>query len=118
MTSTDFPRAYRLLTPKDYQPVFKQPDVKISTQHFLLLAKKNHLPHPRLGLAITKKKAQLAVVRNHIKRHIRNSFRTHKTQLNNYDIIFLLRKNINKENLATIPAEIQQCIEQLLAKQV
>lgn len=117
MNSTGFPRAYRLLTPSDYQPIFKQPDLRITSKHFLLLAKKNTLPHPRLGLAITKKKAPLAVVRNHIKRHIRNAFRTHSTALNNYDIIFLLRKNINKQNLATIPAETQQCIEQLLAKQ-
>lgn len=117
MTSADFPRAYRLLTPKDYQPVFKQPDLRISTQHFLLLAKKNNLAHPRLGLAITKKRAPLAVTRNHVKRHLRNTFRTHKNQIQNYDIVFLLRKNINKQNLATIPAETQQCIEQLLAKQ-
>jgi len=117
MNSADFPRAYRLLTPHDYQPVFKQPDIRLSTTHLLVLAKKNNLHHPRLGLAITKKRAPLAVTRNNIKRHIRNSFRLHKKELHHYDIVFLLRKNINKQNLATIPSETQQCIEQLLAKQ-
>lgn len=117
MNSADFPKNARLLTPQDYQPVFKHPNLRISTPHFLLLAKKNNVENSRLGLAISKKKAPLATVRNQIKRQAREAFRQHKHEIKNYDIIFLLRKNINKQNLATITIETQECIEQLLAKQ-
>ncbi len=117
MNSADFPRSHRLLTPKDYQRVFQHTHIRITTPHLLLIASQNHLTHPRLGLAITKKRAPLAVVRNQIKRHLRNAFRTQKHQLKNYDMVFLLRKNISKQNLATMHREANHCIHLFLAKQ-
>src|SRR5699024_12683303 len=56
-----------------YNAVFQHPDLRLTSKHLLLLAKKNNLTYPRLGLAISKKRASLAISRNHIKRQARRS---------------------------------------------
>src|SRR5699024_5230622 len=67
MSTTGFSRKLRLLDQESYSLVFKQPDLRLNSTHLLLLAKKNGLTHPRLGLAISKKRAPLATSRNVIK---------------------------------------------------
>lgn len=52
-----FPRELRLLTPDTFQKVFAQP-VRASSPHLTLLAIRNDLTHPRLGLAIPKKSTE------------------------------------------------------------
>ena len=54
MVKQTFPRELRLLTPENFQKVFAQP-VRASSPHITLLAIRNELTHPRLGLAIPKK---------------------------------------------------------------
>ena len=90
-----FPRELRLLTPKQFSPVFNRP-IKAVSDHFTLLAKPNLLDHPRLGLTIAKKKEKTAVGRNRIKRTIRESFRINQEQLPELDIVILARDNIGK----------------------
>jgi ribonuclease P protein component len=57
-----------------------------------LLAIKNELDHPRLGLAIAKKNVKKAVDRNVIKRAVRENFRKQQQNLGNIDIVVLARK--------------------------
>jgi len=117
MSTTGFSRKLRLLDQESYSLVFKQPDLRLNSTHLLLLAKKNGLTHPRLGLAISKKRAPLATSRNVIKRQAREVFRTHQHEIPCYDMIFLLRKNISKTNSKKIRSEYLSIFEQLLAKQ-
>ena len=56
-----------------------------------LLALENSLNYPRLGLAIGRKIVRRAVMRNRIKRQLRESFRLHRAAIGNLDIIILLR---------------------------
>lgn len=117
MTTTGFSRKLRLLDQKSYNPVFANPDLRLATKHLLLLAKKNNLSHPRLGLAISKKRAPLATNRNLIKRHARETFRVHQHSIGGYDFIFLLRRNIHKITSKQIREEYLSIYQQFLAKQ-
>jgi ribonuclease P protein component len=80
----------RLKKPAEYKKVFAKP-VKSSDQYFTLLAIKNDLGRPRLGLAIAKKNIKKAVHRNVIKRTVRENFRIQQ-QLGNIDIVVLARR--------------------------
>jgi ribonuclease P protein component len=86
-----YSRQLRLIKPAEYKNVFAKP-LKSSDLYFTLLAKKNDLNHPRLGLAVAKKYIKKAVNRNVIKRTVRENFRLQQQQLGNMDIIVLARK--------------------------
>jgi ribonuclease P protein component len=89
--SLSFPSALRLNKPDDYKKVFAKP-VKSGDQYFTLLAIRNDLDHPRLGLAIAKKQIKKAVHRNVIKRAVRENFRIRQHSLGNMDIVVLARR--------------------------
>jgi len=88
-----FQREVRLLNAKDYSRVFDKA-TKVNNKAFTLLAKKNSLPHPRLGLVIAKKNLKFAHQRNLLKRLLRESFRLQQSQLDHYDFVILTRRDI------------------------
>lgn len=90
--SLSFPSELRLTKPDDYKKVFAKP-VKSGDQYFTLLAIRNDLDHPRLGLAIAKKQIKKAVWRNAIKRAVRENFRMRQHSLGSMDIVVLARKD-------------------------
>ncbi|WP_031434364.1 ribonuclease P protein component [Methylomarinum vadi] len=87
-----FPVQLRLRTPADYKKVFANP-ARSTDKFFTLLAIRNDLDHPRLGLAIAKKNIKKAVTRNLIKRTARESFRLRQQKLINIDIVVLARRD-------------------------
>jgi ribonuclease P protein component len=89
-----FPKQYRLLKSIDYNFVFSKP-YKLVDSCFLILARKNKCDYPRLGLVIAKKNVKLAVVRNRIKRIIRESFRYNLNALHGLDVIVIARKKMS-----------------------
>ena len=82
-----------MLTPADFQPVFKQAVPAVSP-HLTLLARKNSLNHPRLGMAIPKKHIKHAVGRNRIRRVVREQFRHQQHQLPAIDIVVIAKAGI------------------------
>jgi ribonuclease P protein component len=88
-----FSRELRLLTPEDFQPVFKNAIPAVSP-HLTLLARKNNLDHPRIGMAIPKKHIKLAVGRNRIRRLVREQFRHKQNQLPAIDIVVIAKAGI------------------------
>jgi ribonuclease P protein component len=90
-----FGKSMRLLSSNDFQNVFNDAPLRTSHQHFLLLARRNQLNVPRLGLVIAKKHIRLAVDRNRMKRLIRETFRVKQQQLIGIDVIVLARKGMN-----------------------
>ncbi|MEM9384083.1 MAG: ribonuclease P protein component [Pseudomonadota bacterium] len=69
-----FPREHRLTAKRAFDRVFKQ-GVRSRDAHFTVLACPNDAPGARLGLAVSRKTARRATVRNRIKRQVRESFR-------------------------------------------
>lgn len=64
----------KLLKAAEFDRVFDK-SVRSSDRYFTVLARPNEHEHARLGLAISKRKARLAVTRNRLKRLIRENFR-------------------------------------------
>ncbi len=98
------PKQARLLNKTDYNAVFNK-SVKVSDANFLVLIHKTKKPYSRLGLVISKKVDKRAVVRNRIKRIIRESFRNHEFSVN-CDFVLLARpvasKKTNKDLFSSI----------------
>ena len=74
MQRARLPKHAKLLNAKDFNRVFDK-SVRSRDQYFTVLAKPNDLERPRLGMAISKRRAKLAVTRNRLKRLVRENFR-------------------------------------------
>jgi len=64
----------KLLKAAEFDRVFDK-SVRSSDRYFTVLARPNEQKHPRLGLAISKRRVRLAVGRNRLKRLVRENFR-------------------------------------------
>ena len=88
-----FQRFQRLLSAKEFTPVFNEPTHKLSDRSFLLLARPSCTSAPaRLGLVVAKKNLKRAVDRNRFKRLVRQRFRLMQHELNGLDIVVLARR--------------------------
>ena len=93
MNRYGFPKQARLLKSPQFNWVFNNQSVKISTRFFLLLAVQQQTPcRPRLGLVVAKKTIKRAVQRNRIKRSIRECFRVNQARLPHWDMVVLPRR--------------------------
>ncbi len=87
----------RLNQKKAFQKVFacKQ---RSGDKQFLFIVSNNDIGLPRLGLAIPKRHIRKAVLRNRIKRIIREGFRRNKHCLDGKDMVVLLHAPLQKIN--------------------
>ena len=68
----------------------------MNTQVVTIVVRPNGADHPRLGLAVPRRVARRAVVRNRLKRRIRESFRHHAEGLAGLDVVVLARTGAEK----------------------
>lgn len=101
MVKLNFSRELRLLTPEHFKYVFQQPS-RASSSEITILARQNHLQHPRLGLTVAKKHLKRAHDRNRIKRLCRESFRLAQHDLPNYDFVIVAKQGIGALNNRTL----------------
>ncbi len=97
VANQEFSRSLRLLKPAEFKQVFNDA-TRVATRYLTLLARPNHLGHPRLGLAISRKSVRNAVHRNGIKRQVRESFRLNQEMLGGIDIVVMARGGIESWN--------------------
>lgn len=84
-------KEYRIKTAKDFNAIFATKQSKANKQFVVYFLKKDNQKHFRLGLSVSKKLGN-AVVRNHIKRKIRQAFfELQDLFYNEYDIIVIAR---------------------------
>ncbi len=92
----EFSRSLRLLKASEFTRVFDKAEIKVSDRNILILARRNQLEVPRLGLIIAKKNVRTAVSRNRIKRVIRETFRQNQHNLSGVDFVVLARKGLGE----------------------
>lgn len=95
-----FKPAFRLLQPREYAEVFENRRV-LRSRHFALhyhltAALQRPVSTARLGLVIPKKNARDAVLRNAVKRQIREVFRRQRSQMCPVDLVFRLAQPIDR----------------------
>src|SRR5262249_10083526 len=110
VTSSDvaklsLPRAARLLTRSDFATLRQRSD-RLTTRSFVAEYRDSSHPTPRLGCAISRKVSKLAVVRNRIRRVIRESFRHHRRVLPNLDILLIARSSSANQTNPVLRADL------------
>jgi len=89
--SEAFKKSSRLLEKADYGLVFKN-GLRHHGKYFLVIVCVNGLETARVGVAVSCKVSPGAVVRNRIKRQIRESFRLKKNLLRGLDCVVVAKK--------------------------
>jgi len=107
VAKTCFPRRVRLLKKADFDRVFRQA-AKSGDRFFTVLYLPNELGYARLGLAVSRKSARSAVVRNRIKRMIRESFRLNQHSLTSLDIVVISRPQLAYQDTTALLAAMQK----------
>lgn len=90
---THFPKQRRLVQTRQYERVFSE-GMRSAEGGLVVLACRNTLGYPRLGLAISRRHLPRAVHRNRLKRLIRESFRLHQVKLGQLDFIVVARQGV------------------------
>ncbi|MEO7279497.1 MAG: ribonuclease P protein component [Casimicrobium sp.] len=118
-TGAAFPRAARLLQPDDFVRALK---TRAHRGRFIWVYRRTELgsvdalPRPRLGLMIGKKNARTAVLRNAVKRRIREQFRLRQTALPASQYVVRLSIAITTKDVAAVIAEWTSSLEHDIAK--
>lgn len=111
-TSYQFPVQLKLRTAISYQKAFKGP-IKLVAGNIKLFAVPNSLGYPRLGMAISRKKMNKAVMRNCTKRIIREGFRLHQHQLQAVDIVMISLRKVEMVDKRKLQAWLNTLWKQL-----
>lgn len=114
-----FPRAARLLQPDDFVRALK---TRAHRGRFIWVYRRaepgtvDAPQRPRLGLMIGKKNARTAVLRNAVKRRIREQFRVRQTALPASQYVVRLSTVITTKDVAAVIAEWTSALEHDIAK--
>lgn len=112
--SARFPAGVRVRTGRDYRDAFAD-SRRVSTRHFSLHLRLRDGGFCRLGMAVSRKVSPDAVVRNRIKRQIRESFRQRYATLPPGDCIVVARVGAGALAKAALRADLDQLWQRLLA---
>ena len=82
-------KEYRVKKSQDFDNIIRKKQ-SFANRQFVIYYQKNNLDHMRLGISVSKKLGK-AHERNKLKRYVRESFKTRKDFLKNYDIIIIVR---------------------------
>ena len=118
-TGAAFPRAARLLEQDDFVRALK---TRAHRGRFIWVYRRAEVgsdkeaPRPRLGLMIGKKNARTAVLRNAVKRRIREQFRLRQTALPTSQYVVRLSIAITTKDVGAVIAEWTSALEHDIAK--
>lgn len=101
----------RLRISKDYSEL-RRMGCKYTTPHFVLFIKINVLKRPRIGITVSRKVGN-AVVRNRIKRYIKEFFRNNKNVFNNSDYSIIARYNTGTLRSTDINKELTDFLKRM-----
>lgn len=77
-----------------------------------MIAVTNSKPQARLGIVVAKRNVKLAVDRNRIKRHVRESFRQQQQSMQGLDIVVVVKKDFFNDAIAIrLPELFQKVVD-------
>lgn len=100
------PRSARVLRPADFARL-RESGRRLSLQHFSVQFRERTEPGARLGMAVSRRVSKLAVVRNRIRRQIRESFRLNHARLPACDILVIARQSAAGQTNVGLRAELE-----------
>ena len=105
-----FPREARLVRKSEFDAVYSTGQRR-SNAHFTVFVRANELPLTRFGFSI-KKTLGGAVVRNHMRRRLREMVRCHREEIPaGWDIVIHPKRSIAKEPFAALTAELLRLLK-------
>jgi len=99
------PRSARLLSKAQFSAVFAS---RRARQSELFRVHYADSPQPRLGMAVSRRVSTRAVVRNRVRRQIRESFRLWRDQLRALDYVVVARSAAATADRRTLRASLDQ----------
>lgn len=103
-------KAYRIKKNSDFQFIYKK-GKSVANKQFVVYTKVNkELEHFRLGISVSKKLGN-AVVRNRIKRAIRENFKVHKEDIIPIEIIVIARQPAKHMDTLQIQASLEHVLK-------
>jgi ribonuclease P protein component len=110
-----YPRAARLLRPDDFAAL-RRTGKRVALKHFHCEFRPNAGATARLGMAVSRRVSKLAVVRNRIRRQIRESFRLRRPGLPACDVLVIARVSTAELSNAALREELDQLWRKLSAR--
>ncbi len=108
------PRNARVLLRKDFSRIYSR-GLRAGGDNIIVVVLKRRDPGHRVGLSVAKIHG-CAVVRNKIKRILREAFRLERPTLpGNYDIVLIPRQRTGKYHLRTVRVELRRLIQRVHA---
>jgi len=98
-----------------FQNVFSQPDARQHAKDVFVLARKNTLPHHRIGLITSKKKLRRAVDRNRFRRVARAVLQNAAFD-DPMDVIFMVKSAPSTLHSSELSVELTAQLKRLQAK--
>ena len=85
---------------------------KFVTDHFLIFSKPNAIGHPRIGITVSRKVGN-AVLRNRIKRLVREVFRIDRSWFQgSHDVVIVARRSAAGADFQAVKREVRRFCEQ------
>jgi ribonuclease P protein component len=107
-----FPREARLVRKSEFDRVY-QAGKRFSTSHFTIFVRQNELAVSRFGFSI-KKALGGAVVRNRIRRRLREILRGHRQEISaGWDIVVHPKSSMIRAPFATLTQDLVRLLKQL-----
>jgi ribonuclease P protein component len=107
-----FPREARLVRKGDFDRVY-QAGKRFSSSHFTVFVRRNELALNRFGFSI-KKALGGAVVRNRIRRRLREMVRCHRQEISpGWDIVIHPKSSVAKAPFAALATDLVRLLKQL-----
>lgn len=109
------PRSARLLRPADFARL-RESGRRLGFRNLNVQYSEREDAGARLGMAVSRRVSKLAVVRNRIRRQIRESFRLHRAGLPACDILVIARQSAAQQSNAQLRAELETLWSRLAAQ--
>lgn len=110
----EFPKENRLLKRQEFRITLDN-GVKIVDSNLVLLGRKTDRPQGRIGLIVSKKVGN-AVIRNRVKRRLRERFRLVKGELSGLDLVIIARHTAAGRDTSELFTSFDQCLRRLRKK--